>query len=101
MALDPLYDNYSTVYLEDKFTFKKHYQMLTVVPIDLSDASTFTITPEYEYRPDMISYLFYKTINMEDILCIANKFTDPIKDFYTGRTITIPSTQSLYRYLQT
>jgi len=100
MAEDALYDTLSYLYYEDKYTFKQHYAIVNVTPIDLSDASTFLITPEYEHRPDAISYLFYKTIKMEDLLCIANKFTDPIKDFYTGRTITIPSSRSLFSYLQ-
>jgi len=89
MAKD-IYSLYSDIFLE-KYTNYDHYEILVIPEIDMSSATKFIITPKYEYRPDLISYDKYGTLSFEELIGIANKFTDPIKDYYAGRTIKIPS----------
>lgn len=89
MAED-VYSKYSSTF-RDKHTLKDNYEIIVWPNISLAGAITFIITPDYEYRPDLISYRQYGTIDYEDIITYVNGFTDPIKDFYSGRTIYLPN----------
>ena len=85
-----IYEEFSNIYF-DKITKKNHYQILTRRIISLAGATEYIIPSEMEYRPDLISLAFYGTDSIDDLLTMANGFTDPIKDYYVGRKMFIPT----------
>ena len=89
MATD-IYSLYADIFAE-KYTKRDHYTTLELPIVDMTGATKFIITPKYEYRPDLVSYDAYGSIAFEEVIMVANKFTDPIKDFYAGRTIYLPT----------
>ena len=98
MARD-VYSIYADLY-EDKYLKKKAYSNFIVPEISLAGATIYYIPPEYQYRPDLISYNAYGTIDFEDFVVFANKFGDPIKDFYSGRKIYLPNIEVLIDVIQ-
>jgi len=97
MAVD-VYSVYARLYNE-KYTRLKHRETLNIPFISLEGATNIYITPKYEYAPDLISYDVYGVEDFDDLIAIANKFTDPIKDFYVGRLIVLPTFQECVRVL--
>jgi len=85
-----IYETYSKLYRE-KYTDLDHRETLNLPIVSTSGGSNFIITPQFEYAPDLISYKHYGTEIFDDLLVVANGFTDTIKDFYAGRTIFLPS----------
>lgn len=58
------------------------------------DAIKYVIDQKYEFRPDLISYRFYRTPVLGWYVCEYNNIVDPFDPdtgLYTGRLITIPS----------
>ena len=44
-----------------------------------------------EKRPDLVSYLYYNTIEYWWIICVANDIQCPLSEFIAGINIKIPS----------
>jgi hypothetical protein len=85
-----VYEYLSDVYDED-VTKKSHYTTIEIPTISLDGATEFKIRSEFQYRPDLISLEFYGTIEYDDYITFANKLQDPIKDYYAGKTVYIPT----------
>lgn len=58
------------------------------------DDQYHTITAADEYRPDLISYKYYKTVQADWLLMQANDF-ESLKQFKAGTTIRIPALNGL------
>ena len=66
-----------------------------------ADDIRYTIDPQYNYRPDLLSYDMYDTPKLWWVFAQRNMnvIRDPIFDFRTGITIFIPKKDSLFRLL--
>lgn len=89
-----IYQNSERIYV-DTVTKKTHYETLPVIEISLAKATEYTVRSEVEYRPDLISYEMYGTIEYDDYITIANKLTDPIKDYKSGKVLFIPTIEAI------
>lgn len=56
-----------------------------------SDYTIFTIPLKFQYRPDLISYIYYDTPFLDFILTYANEINDSPEGFYVGREIKVPN----------
>lgn len=70
---------YQDLYVHRSFTFSD------------SD-SYFTITPEYQYRPDLLSNVLYGSPKYKWVFAVRNMdiIKDPVWDFKSGVKIRIP-----------
>ena len=89
-----IYENNSRQY-EDDITKKTHFQTLPVLEISLDGAAEYTVRSETEYRPDLISLEFYGNAEYDDYITIANKLSDPIKDYVTGKVLFLPTIEAI------
>ena len=75
---------------------------LTVRPIPAeTDDFQYTIEPQYNRRPDLLAYDLYGTTKLWWVFAQRNMNTinDPLFDFVSGVTISIPKKSSLFRML--
>lgn len=65
------------------------------------DDWVYTIEPQYNYRPDLLSYDLYGTSKLWWVFVQRNMdiISDPIFDFKTGTKIYIPKKSSLFTVL--
>lgn len=71
------------------------------IPKDASDV-LFTVTPAYEYRPDLLAYDLYGDSRLWWVFSARNPNTlgpDPYFDFKTGTRIYIPKLTALQQAL--
>jgi len=56
------------------------------------DDVLFTVTTQYENRPDLLSYDLYGTANLWWVFAVRNKdvIKDPVYDLYAGQQIYLP-----------
>jgi hypothetical protein len=66
------------------------------IPLIESDFE-FTITKQYEYRPDLLAYDLYGDAKLWWIFAVRNKniIKDPIYDLYAGQKIQLPKISTL------
>ena len=66
-----------------------------------ADDVQYTITSQYEYRPDLLAYALYNDSALWWVFAVRNKDTikDPIYDLYAGRTIYLPKITTLQQVL--
>ena len=75
--------------------------MFTRIPKNDSDA-TFEITPQYEYRPDLLSQHLYNNSKLWWVFAARNPDSlgpDPYFNFKSGLTIRIPPLSTLKKTL--
>jgi hypothetical protein len=62
-----------------------------------ADDITYTVTKEYEYRPDLLAYDLYKNSNLWWVFAIRNPsiIKDPIFDLEAGVVIQLPKISNL------
>lgn len=62
-----------------------------------SDDVQFTITSQYEFRPDLLAFDLYENVNLWWVFAVRNKdlIKDPIYDFLAGQTIYLPKMSTL------
>jgi hypothetical protein len=94
-----VYGSFSNIF-DEQITKKQHYGILNLPTISLENAIAFTVSKEYEYRPDLISLFAYGSIDFDDFITIANKLTDPIKDYSVGRQLFLPAPEVLADYIK-
>lgn len=65
------------------------------------DDFLYTIEPQYNYRPDLLSYDLYGTTKLWWVFMQRNMdvISDPIFDFKVGTQIFIPKKSSLFTVL--
>lgn len=68
---------------------------------NVSTDTLFSITSQYEYRPDLLAFDLYNDINLWWVFSVRNKnvIKDPIYDFYAGQQIYLPSPNTLKEVL--
>lgn len=76
------------------------YLNIRAVPAEPDDIQ-YTIDPQYNFRPDLLSYDMYDTTKLWWVFTQRNMnvLRDPIFDFKVGATIYIPKKSSLFRLL--
>jgi hypothetical protein len=76
------------------------YFEIRSVPAEADDIR-YTIDPQYNYRPDLLSYDMYDTTKLWWVFAQRNMnvIRDPIFDFRVGTTIFIPKKTSLFKML--
>jgi hypothetical protein len=76
------------------------YFVIRSVPAEPDDIR-YTIDPQYNYRPDLLSYDMYDTTKLWWVFAQRNMnvIRDPIFDFKVGTTIFIPKKTSLFKML--
>jgi len=62
-----------------------------------ADEITFTLTKEYEYRPDLLAYDLYKDSSLWWVFAVRNPsvIKDPIYDMQAGVSIRLPKATNL------
>ena len=61
------------------------------------DDILFTVTKNYEYRPDLLAYELYGDVNLWWVFAVRNKniIKDPLFDFEAGLKIYLPKLSTL------
>lgn len=75
-----------------------YLNILSIRPVSAEpDDYLYTIDPQYNYRPDLLSYDLYNTPNLWWVFTQRNMdiLKDPIFDFVAGTQIYIPKVTSL------
>jgi hypothetical protein len=62
-----------------------------------ADDIVYTVTKEFEYRPDLLAYALYKDSNLWWVFAVRNPsiIKDPIYDLESGVTIYLPKLSTL------
>lgn len=71
------------------------------IPVEPTDQK-YTLDVKYAYRPDLLSYKYYRTPLFGWYICAANEIIDPFDPetgLYPGRSIRIPSSDFVYGQL--
>lgn len=87
-------------YAQTKLT-QTHLNVLTAPSIMLDGKqSPYVIDSKYNHRPDKLSYDLYSTSKLWWVFAVCNRdiLEDPLWDFKTGVTITVPSPESVRRF---
>ena len=73
---------------------------LREIPGEIDDVR-YTVTSQYEYRPDLLAYQLYKDVDLWWVFAVRNKdvIKDPIYDFEPGVTIYLPKKSNLEKFL--
>jgi len=58
--------------------------------IQFKEVEVGFIPTGYEHRPDLISDLYYNTVSMDWLICMANNIKDPFQGLNVGDRILIP-----------
>lgn len=61
---------------------------------------TFTVPPELEHRPDLVSHRAYRTVDLWWAIMQVNNIFLPIRDLRAGTTLIIPFRSSIEAALQ-
>lgn len=92
----PIYADTST---GDTFVgINTNSQEIPVTPTD----QKHTLDVKYAFRPDLLSYLYYRTPLLGWYICEANGIVDPFdpdEGLFPGRSIRIPSSDFMYGQL--
>lgn len=70
------------------------------IPGEMDDI-LFTVTTNYEYRPDLLAYDLYGDVNLWWVFAIRNKgiLLDPVYDLEAGIQIYLPKLTSIKKAL--
>jgi hypothetical protein len=57
----------------------------------------YTVTSQYEFRPDLLAYDLYGDSNLWWVFAVRNKdsIKDPIYDMYAGQSLYLPKLSTL------
>lgn len=66
-----------------------------------SDDILFSVTQQYENRPDLLAYDLYGDVNLWWVFAVRNKsvIKDPVYDLVAGIDIYLPKLDTLKNYL--
>jgi len=78
-----------------------YYNHITIEPYD--DDLSYTILPQYNYRPDLLAYDIYGDAKLWWVFASRNmdRLKDPIFDFRSGLEIRLPKKSTLNALLGT
>lgn len=70
------------------------------LPVETDDIK-FTVTSQYEFRPDLLAYDLYGDVNLWWVFSVRNKdkIKDPIYDLFAGQIIYFPKLSTLKNVL--
>lgn len=71
------------------------------IAIDQIDDIEFYITPQYDKRPDKVSFLFYGRPDISWLILQYNNIVDINEQFKTGLTIRAPSPMRVFANILT
>ena len=94
------YNNFSPYYTTP--VTKNYLNILKIRPVSAAtDDTLFTITPQYNMRPDLLAYDLYGHAELWWVFVQRNMdvLQDPIFDFTPGTQIYIPKGSSLFESL--
>lgn len=77
------------------------YFLGTFVPVALPPHSTdtlYVLEAGHVARPDLISYMFYKTPAYYWVILWLNNISDPFEQMFAGMTLRIPTMRRLAQY---
>ena len=69
-------------------------------PVSASTVQKYSLEARYAFRPDLISYKYYRTPLLGWYICSANDIVDPFDPYtglYPGRQINIPALDSVFQ----
>ena len=89
--MDIPYTRYVVGGTTDVFSDRLGYWSMADIEHGQPDDITLTITPNLQFRPDLVSYIYYKRTDLEWLVLQYNYILDINEEFITGNTITIPS----------
>lgn len=69
-----------------------------ITTMDISYTQEWRITGQYENRPDLISFKFYRSYDFAWLICDYNDILDPYDELEVGRKIKIPSLEEFYSF---
>ncbi len=101
MAVNNIYPQTSPYYTTS-IANNKFLDIMTNRPIPSLISDVFwTITPVYEYRPDLLAYDLYTDPRLWWVFAQRNpnRLKDPYFDFVTGLQIYVPKMDTLKRVL--
>jgi hypothetical protein len=79
-----------------------YLELLDIRPIPAEDDDiTYSIEPQYRYRPDLLAYDLYGSSKLWWVFAQRNMgiIKDPIFDYEPGKKIKIPKQSNLKRFL--
>lgn len=90
------YSKASPYYSTDKFGIFLDVTKFRDIPVDSSDI-LYQIDAVYQYRPDLLSYDLYGTVELWWVFPMRNPnvIKDPVFDFIAGAIIYIPKKGAL------
>jgi hypothetical protein len=94
------YTTYSPWYKTNENSL--YLELLDIRPIPAEDDDiTYSIEPQYRYRPDLLAYDLYGSPKLWWVFAQRNMgiIKDPIFDFEPGKKIKIPKQSNLKRFL--
>ena len=66
------------------------YEKRNDIEKDRYDDITFTITKRFEYKPWLLSQIYYDREDLDCVILEYNNIVDIMEEFVVGRTIKIP-----------
>lgn len=66
--------------------------------IELPSLGVYMITEATAHRPDLISYMFYRTYHFAWMIHLHNDVVCPFSYYEAGKIISIPDISRYYRY---
>jgi hypothetical protein len=94
------YTTYSPWYKTNENSL--YLELLEIRPIPAEDDDiTYSIEPQYRYRPDLLAYDLYGSPKLWWVFAQRNMgiIKDPVFDFEPGKQIKIPKQSNLKRFL--
>jgi hypothetical protein len=94
--MSAMYSNSSPYYKTNISSFYLDVATFRNIPV-VADDVQYTVTTQYEYRPDLLAYDLYGDVNLWWVFSVRNKdvIKDPIYDLYAGQTIYLPQMTTL------
>jgi len=90
---------YNTMQVNEYVPYLDFWQGSYILPND-SDL-LMTIDPQFNVRPDLLSYAMYQTSQLWWIFALRNpnQIKDPVWDFTVGKAIYVPQKDTITRFL--
>jgi len=69
-------------------------------PPEIKEQSTdryFEVTIDFAHRPDLISYMYYGTMQLYWVIALANDMIDPIAETSVGKRLRIPDRDYIFQ----
>lgn len=103
MATNQILYGRASPYFNTSVSQNKFLDVLQYRPLPFNETDVYmTITPVYEYRPDLLAYDLYNNAKLWWVFAVRNPNTlgdDPYFNFKAGTGIYVPTQSTLQQYL--